>query len=216
MTNSSHAKQNDFPAQAMDKMIEHQLEIIEMTKANKNISPNKEFIRFFKDMIAEQEKDLKSMQETRKRLFPDIKRTSPSKDRLSLFSRDLEEEFKELEEKMKMALSKFHSKIRNGRDITLSPRAEIKEDENEYEVKVEIPGIARDDIKVKMKGNDIMISAKRESEVKHSSATSTYSEFHYGDYERTIHLDKKVDPKSLKVEIKNGIVEVHLKKVFPK
>lgn len=215
ITLSSHAQVGESPAKALDKMIEHQTEAIEMNKANKGKSTNKEFTKFFNDMIAEQEKDLKKMHITRKKLFPDVKSTTPSKDRFSLFSRDIEEEIKNFQEKIKMALSKFNSKIDNDKGNPLSPKVEIKEDEKSYEVKAEVPGIARDDIKVKIKDNDIMITAKRESEVKHSSATSTSSEFHYGNYERTIHLDEKVDPKSMKVEIKDGIVDVRLKKVHP-
>lgn len=215
MTINSYATKNESPALAIDKMIEHQAEAIEKNKDNKNISPNKELTKFYNDMIAEQEQDLKSMQEIREKLFPNVKKTSPDNENLPLFSSDLIDEFKKLEERMKMALSKFSSKIQNDKEIPITPRIEIKENAKAYEIKAEVPGIARDNIKVKIKDNDIMISARRESEVKHSSATSTSSEFHYGDYERTIHLDKKVDPKSMHVEIKDGIVDVRLKKVAP-
>jgi HSP20 family protein len=104
-------------------------------------------------------------------------------------------------------------KVTREKDVALSPRVEIKEDEKLYDIKAEVPGIARDDINVIVKQNDLIITGKRGSEVKRSSETSTSSEFYYGDYERIIHLNDKVDPKSVKTEYKDGIISIHLNKI---
>ncbi len=204
----------DHPAKAMDKMIDHQIEAIELTKSGKDKSSNDEFVKFFNEMLAEQERDLKNMETTRGKLFPNVNKTAFTKERLSSFSRNIEDEFKKFETEMKRAFDRFSTKLTREKNVALSPKVEIKEDEKGYDIKAEVPGMARDDIKVAARENDLIITGKRESEIKRSSETSTSSEFYYGDYERTIHLDEKVDPKSIKTEYKNGIISVHLNKII--
>jgi len=208
-------QKEEHPAQAMDKMIEHQIESIELTKSGKDKSSNDEFMKFFNEMLAEQERDLKNMETTRDKLFPNVSKTPSTKERLTSFSRNIEDEFKRLETEMKKAFDRFSTKLTREKDVALLPRVEIKKGKKVYDIKAEVPGIARDDIKVSVKENDLIITGRRESEVKRSSETSTSSEFYYGDYERTIHLDDKVDPKSIKTEYKDGIISIHLNKIAP-
>lgn len=136
--------------------------------------------------------------------------------RKSSITHDMEEEFKRLESELSSALEKFSTKLHSLRETTFAPRIEIMEGPKEYEIRAEAPGMVMDDIKVVVKKNDLLITGTRESEIKRSNDTSTSSEFHYGNFERLIHLDKKVDPKSVKTEYKDGIISVHLEKMKTK
>lgn len=96
------------------------------------------------------------------------------------------------------------------------PKVEMKDDPAAYEIKAEIPGIAREDIVVRVRGQDLSITGQRKNEFQRTSGSSTFTEFYYGDYERMIHLNERVDAKSLKVDYKDGIINIHLNKMKPR
>ena len=144
----------------------------------------------------------------------EISKKSTTTERFSSLTHDMESELRELETEMRSLLERFSSKLHSFRETAFAPRIEIKEGPKEYDIKAEVPGIVMDDIKVVVKKNDVLISGTRESEIKKSSETSTSTEFHYGNFERLIHLDKKVDSKSMKTEYKDGIISIHLHKML--
>jgi HSP20 family molecular chaperone IbpA len=134
-------------------------------------------------------------------------------ERFSTITHDMETEFKRLEAEMHSALEKFSTKLHSLRGKIYAPRIEIKESPKEYQIKAEAPGMLIDDIKVVVKKNDLLITGTRESEIKRTNELTTSSEFHYGNFERLIHLEKSVDPKSVKTEYKNGILNIHVLKL---
>jgi HSP20 family protein len=210
---SVRAESEERAAQTLDKMIEHHSEGIELTRSSKGQSKNDEFTKFFDEMLTEQNQELLKMKEMRSRLFPEIKNRSTTKEKISQFTSNIEEEVKKLEQEMKSAFERFNSSLHKERVSTTTPKVEIQNNKSAYEIKAEIPGMAEDNIKVQIKDNDLVITGSRENETIHTGKTSTLSEFEYGKYERLIHLEDKIDPKSMKVDYKNGILNVHLNKL---
>lgn len=204
-------------AHAIDKMIDHQMKAMYLSRSNKGKSAESEFTKFFDEMILQQEKDLKRMQELRKKLFPDIVRAPLTKEKDTELSFEMRDSFKNFEAELKTAFEKFSAKLRDGKTVANAPKIEIKEDDQSYVILAEIPGMAKDDINVKVSdNNNVMINGSRKSEVQSRGPASTSSEFEYGDYQRTIHLEKEIDPKSMTTQYKDGIVTIHLKKMAPK
>jgi len=204
---------NENAAHAIDQMIDHQMEALDISKENKNKSADNEFMKLFDDLIAQQEKDLKRLQDTRAKLFPNVEKKPSIKDKATAFSQSIDENIRKLEADMKTAFNNFNTKLHEGRDIANTPRVEIKEDSSSYEILAEVPGMARDEIQVKLTGNDLLIKGSRKSELKKRGPASTSSEFKYGEYERLVHLENKVDPKSMKTEYKDGIITIRVNKL---
>jgi HSP20 family protein len=93
-----------------------------------------------------------------------------------------------------------------------SPTIDIEEDNENYFVKAELPGIIRDDIRISIRGNLITLSGER----KHTSEAKTKT-FHriersYGQFSRTIALPSDVDSDKVKATHKDGILTVILPK----
>jgi HSP20 family protein len=210
---TARAESEERAAQTLDKMIEHHSEGIELTRSSKGQSKNDEFTKFFDEMLTEQNQELKKMKEMRSRLFPEIKNKPTAKEKISQFTSSIEEEVKKLELEMKNAFERFNSSLYKERMGTTTPKVEIQDNKNAYEIKAEIPGMSENNIKVQIKDNDLVITGSREEETIRKGKTSTLSEFEYGKYERLIHLEDKIDPKSMKVDYRNGILNVHLNKL---
>ena len=93
---------------------------------------------------------------------------------------------------------------------------DIKEYEDKYVVKVEMPGINREDITLDLHKNSLKISASKKIEQEENDNKKKYhkSEFRYGDYCRTLYFPSEVDMEKCDATLKNGILTVELEKTI--
>lgn len=91
---------------------------------------------------------------------------------------------------------------------------DIKEYEDKYVIKVEMPGINREDITLDLHKNSLKISATKKIEQEENNNKKKYhkSEFRYGDYCRTLYFPLEVDMEKCDATLKNGILTVELEK----
>lgn len=91
---------------------------------------------------------------------------------------------------------------------------DIKEYEDKYVIKVEMPGINREDITLDLHKNSLKISATKKIEQEENDNKKKYhkSEFRYGDYCRTLYFPSEVDMEKCDATLKNGILTVELEK----
>lgn len=92
---------------------------------------------------------------------------------------------------------------------------DIKEFENKYVVKVEMPGIDRENIELDLHKNSLKISAEKKIETEENNEKKKYhkSEFRYGNYCRTLYFPREVDIDKCDAKLKNGILTIELEKL---
>jgi len=99
---------------------------------------------------------------------------------------------------------------------TLAPsiKLEVSEKDDAYHVKAEVPGVRKEDIKVKIDGDRLSISAenKKESDEKKNGKV-VKSEFQYGVTSRAISLGSDVDASKSVASYENGVLELTLPKL---
>ena len=90
------------------------------------------------------------------------------------------------------------------------PPADVVERDKEYLVKVDLPEVAKDDVKVVFDDGVLTIRGERkiEKEVKGEKVHRT--ERLYGTFERSFALPDDVDAKSIRAESKDGMLVVTL------
>lgn len=98
------------------------------------------------------------------------------------------------------------------REVAWRPDFEIRETDNDYVIRADVPGLSAEDLEVTVSGNQLQISGKRErKEEKTEGMYQTY-ERAYGSFTRTFELPDSVDADKIRSELKNGVLEV----VIPK
>ncbi len=92
-------------------------------------------------------------------------------------------------------------------------RIDLKEDDHQFVVTAELPGVNKEDIKVSIEGNQVSLSAevKREKEEKDGEKILR-SERYHGRVARTLLLDESVDQSKSKARYENGVLELTLPK----
>lgn len=97
----------------------------------------------------------------------------------------------------------------------LSMPVDIKEYDSEYKVKIEVPGIKREDLNLEINKSYLKISAKKEEETEEKNSKFHKTEFRYGDFERVIYYPEEVDVENSEAKLEHGVLNLHLPKLKP-
>ena len=97
-------------------------------------------------------------------------------------------------------------------DSVWSPTVDISETEESYEVKAEIPGLKKEDIKLSVEDNVLTLSGERKVEKETEKKNYHRLERAYGKFERSFRLPREVDSESIKASYKNGVLTVQIPK----
>ena len=95
------------------------------------------------------------------------------------------------------------------------PDADIRETENEYVIKMDLPGMERDKINVEVKDHLLSVSGERKTENEHQGQGFYRSELSYGSFSRSLPLPGDVNPEKVTAEYLNGVLTVKLAKINP-
>ena len=98
------------------------------------------------------------------------------------------------------------------RDRNCMPAANIREQENHYEIEVAAPGMKKEDFKVEMDNNIITISAERKEEQKEEKENYTRREFSYNAFSRSFELPATVNSEKIDAHYRDGILTLTLPK----
>ena len=93
-----------------------------------------------------------------------------------------------------------------------APLVDITEDEKEYVVKAELPGLKKEEVKVSVEGGVMTISGERKVEKEEKTKKYHRVERAYGKFERSFTLPDKADGTKITADFKEGVLQVHLPK----
>ena len=79
-------------------------------------------------------------------------------------------------------------------------------------VKVELPGVKKEDTEVVIRDNYLIIRAEKKEEAEENREHLHIRERIYGKFERVIPLPADVDPDKAKASFKDGVLEIRLPK----
>lgn len=110
--------------------------------------------------------------------------------------------------------SSMLSPLSNKKLSTWRPAIELKQNEKEYTIKVQLPGVNKEDINVELNNDYMTISAEmKEEKKKDDEKTKLHtSELRYGKYCRTISFDNPIKSKESSAEYKDGILTILMPK----
>ena len=102
-------------------------------------------------------------------------------------------------------------------DWNLVPACELRETDKDYVVQVDVPGICKDDLKIEVADNQLIISGERKQEEDSDNDRDKESRRHitetrYGSFMRTLTLPQAIDEKSVQAQYKDGVLTVRVPK----
>lgn len=92
------------------------------------------------------------------------------------------------------------------------PSLEVKEDENQFLLHLDIPGMERKDLDISVTGNTLTVKGERKEEENKKGKGYFYSERRYGSFHRSVELPTEVDADKVAANYKDGVLELVLPK----
>ena len=128
--------------------------------------------------------------------------------------------FREMEEMQNRLSSLFGRRWPPWRDepeegFTLTewmPPVDIEESDREYLIKAELPGMKKEEVKLKVEGGTLSISGERTAEKEEKDKTYHRVERSYGAFSRSFTLPEGALAEKISAEFKDGVLMVHLPK----
>lgn len=93
------------------------------------------------------------------------------------------------------------------------PAVNIRETDHNYEISVAAPGMTKNDFKVELDNNRLVISAEKKEENEHNDANYLRKEFSYQSFTRTFTLaEKQVNGEKIQAKYTDGILHISVPK----
>jgi HSP20 family protein len=118
----------------------------------------------------------------------------------------------ELDDMSRLFDEMWRRSLRPTAGTTWYPAIDVKENENEYTIVAELPGMNKDDVKISVTDNIVTIRGEKKAEVEERSDNWHQVERTYGAFERSFTLGTSVDPNGVKARFENGVLTVALPK----
>ena len=118
------------------------------------------------------------------------------------------EELTGLHREMDRVFGRYAGDERAGTPAAWIPATEINRGDDGWKVRVALPGIAPQDVKIDLDGNSLTVTGERA----HTEADGKghTSEFRYGRFERAFTLPANVDAEKVSADYVHGVLELTL------
>ena len=95
-----------------------------------------------------------------------------------------------------------------------SPAINVTEDNKEFRVEVAAPGMTKDDFKLSLADNDIVISMEKKTEANDEKKDRKYirREFSYTKFEQRLLLPDNVDKEGISAQMTDGVLVIGIPK----
>jgi HSP20 family protein len=92
-------------------------------------------------------------------------------------------------------------------------RMDVTENDKEYRVLAELPGVKKEEISITINGNEVSLSAEvKQEKVVKDGETVLRAERYYGSIQRAFSLGQEVDEATAEAKYNNGVLELTLPK----
>ena len=126
-------------------------------------------------------------------MFGELMRWNPAEE-LSNWHRDIDDLF-----------GRFFGRPENS-PTSWVPRVETYRKDNEYVIRVDLPGVSPNDVHVQAEGNLLTITGERKSD----EQGREYRETFYGKFERQLSLPQGVESDKIAARYEHGVLEIRV------
>lgn len=99
--------------------------------------------------------------------------------------------------------------IPNPENKVATMRADIIENDTNYEARLDVPGFTKDEISINLKDGNIIVTANKETKVEEGTVVRE----RHSTMTRTFYLDGKIDTSTIKATLENGVLTITADKV---
>jgi HSP20 family protein len=143
-------------------------------------------------------------------LFPAVARKKQSEDDHPFYS--LQREMNSLFDDFLRGLDVDPHGFYGGGPAGFTPSVDVKENEKEFVIKAELPGVEEKEIEVTVTDNAVTIKGEKKEEKEDKCKNYYYMERSYGSFHRVVPLAAGIESGKAEASFKNGVLSITLPK----
>jgi len=93
-------------------------------------------------------------------------------------------------------------------EIGFEPRVDVRENEKDFRISFELPGVDSNDVKIGLENGFLTVSGEKKFNESDESLNSRRIERRFGSFKRSFRLSDGIDQKKISAEFKNGVLNV--------
>ncbi|MBM3328117.1 MAG: Hsp20/alpha crystallin family protein [Calditrichaeota bacterium] len=121
-------------------------------------------------------------------------------------------DFSPLQRQMVRLFDDFFGNDSGESDAHWSPRVDVVEHEDRFEVTAELPGLTRDEVKVELQNNVLTLSGEKRLDTERKDRGLYLTERAFGTFRRSFQFPGQIDAGKIDAEYRNGLLVVTLPK----
>ena len=94
----------------------------------------------------------------------------------------------------------------------LTPKVDIRENEQEFEFLLELPGVRKEDLQIELEQDVLYVSGERKVAEETKETNVHRMEQFYGSFHRSFHLPQGLDKENITAQHQDGILRLTIKK----
>lgn len=98
------------------------------------------------------------------------------------------------------------------RSAVWAPKTDLSETEEAFHIRLDVPGMRTEDIKITLQNNTLTVSGSRESEQTEEGEGYVRAERAFGNFHRTFTLPRAVDEENIEAGYDKGVLSIHVPK----
>ena len=100
-------------------------------------------------------------------------------------------------------------------EFDFSPTCNLKENNNEYIVKFDIPGVKKEDVTIEVENNRLTVQGERKEQKEEKDAKHHLTESYEGSFMRSFTLPSKVNENNVDARYLDGVLTIKIPKMEP-
>ena len=92
------------------------------------------------------------------------------------------------------------------------PVVDVNENDDAYHFQMELPGLAKEDVKISFKDDVLLVSGEKKAEQKEENKNYHYYERRFGKFQRGFRINSDVIVDKIDASFKNGVLMIDLPK----
>jgi len=93
-----------------------------------------------------------------------------------------------------------------------APACEILDEEKNFTISLDIPGLRKDEIEIEVKDNHLHVTGERKAQEGQTRENVLRSERRYGKFSRVFSLPQNVNAEAIEARFENGVLDIRLPK----
>ncbi len=97
-------------------------------------------------------------------------------------------------------------------DAVWAPQTDLVEKEDAFHLRIDVPGMSKDDISINLQNGALTVSGERTSEQTEEDEDYVRVERAFGTFHRTFRLPDTVDAENIEAAYEDGVLTIHVPK----